>query len=120
MRVSVKGIPAEIFIPSTPPSRTSKTSLDDDEDDEDGVLSEQARFRIFFRILVVYMAQDPPRQKRIKTVLMDVTRRHRRGEDGYDCLLWSLNANLRQCVGETHWARAQKCFDTYCQRRGLV
>ena len=65
-------------------------------------------------------------QRRAKHAVATCIRRtksnHHQQQDDSDGmpLVDLLQQELRHCIGEVHWSRAQKCYHVYCAKQGLL
>lgn len=71
-----------------------------------------AKFILFVDALFRYleMSSTPDLVRRTRNVILDCTRRNRRGDVGYTPLSRIILIRVRQTVGTVHWERAQAFF----------
>ena len=80
-------------------------------------LTERARFFTFTKVLFRYLKKAQVDDRRAKLVVAKCVRQSQMGLS--PSLVAQLEQELRQCVGEVHWARATLCFNSYCSKLGL-
>lgn len=84
-------------------------------------LTERQRCLLFVQILLRYLAKVNlvSLRKRTKHVVTRCVREHRqRGMSSEEPLSESVEYEIRQCVGEVHYGRAQRGMTLYCNREG--
>lgn len=81
-------------------------------------LTERARFFAFTKVLFRYLKKAKVDDRRAKLVVAKCVRQSQMGLSS-SSLVAQLEQELRQCVGDVHWARATLCFNSYCSKLGL-
>lgn len=80
-------------------------------------LTERQNCLLFVKVLFRYLAPVKPLQKRVKLVVAKCIRRSQ--QDKSLSLVDMLELELRACIGEIHWSRAQKYYSDFCVKQGL-
>ena len=81
-------------------------------------LTERDRFLMFFKILLKYLSKSNVDARMAKLIVAKCIRENR--SSGYtNSLVDSASYELRRAIGDIHWYRANKCFDSYCSKLGV-
>mmetsp|Transcript_231 Transcript_231/g.477 ORF Transcript_231/g.477 Transcript_231/m.477 type:complete len:153 (+) Transcript_231:1250-1708(+) len=80
-------------------------------------LTERQSFLVFTKVLFKYLSKAKVDPKSAKLVVAKCIRENREGRSV--SLVDTLEMELRKCLGETHWHRANKCFHAYCAKLGV-
>ena len=85
------------------------------------LLSEQQMFLLFVKILLMYVrrTKDQTLRRRTVSIITECTQRNRQGDPAYTPLMEAVQQRLRDRLGYHHFASAKRCFDVYCERRGV-
>ena len=83
-------------------------------------LNERQHCLLFVKILMRYLAKVNlvPLRNRTKHVVAKCVHENRRGLSR-EPLVDTLEYEIRQCIGDVHWNRAQRGLAMYCTRQGL-
>eukprot|EP00977_Amphora_coffeiformis_P004259 scaffold898_cov168-Amphora_coffeaeformis.AAC.4 len=83
-------------------------------------LSDRQRCLLFVKILLKYLSKVNlvHLRNRTKHVVLRCVHENRRGMSS-DPLVDMLEYEIRQCIGDVHWNRAQRGLAMYCTRQGL-
>ena len=81
--------------------------------------TDRTNFVLFIKIFFKYIEKTNMEsiRRRVKAIIAECTYRNRHGDPEYIPLQDAIETRLRQCVGEIHWSRAQRCYDVYCARK---
>ena len=79
-------------------------------------LSERQSCLLFVKVLFRYLTQmnHASLQRRAKQVVARCIR-----QQASQPLAELVQSELRQCIGEIHWARARRFYQVYCRKQGL-
>ena len=93
----------------TPPNNCAGSHHDGDRN----------KFVLFIKIFFKYIEKTKMEsiRRRAKAIIAECTYRNRQRDPEYMPLQDAIERRLRQCVGEIHWSRAQRCYEVYCARR---
>lgn len=80
-------------------------------------LPERQQFLVFTKVLFKYLAKANVDPRHAKRVVAKCIRENREGRSA--SLVDTLEIELRKCLGELHWHRANKCFKAYCSKLGV-
>lgn len=81
------------------------------------IMSERQRFYMFTKVLFKYLKRANVDARYAKLVVAKCIRHNQNGESA--SLVGTLELELRQCIGEIHWLRANMCFEAFCRKAGL-
>ena len=73
------------------------------------------QFLIFTRILFKCLDDHPSSsiKRRVKTIIVECTKRNRAGDPDYHPLIDAVQARLRHIIGEVHWHKAEEYLVHY-------
>lgn len=74
------------------------------------------RFFTFTKVLFRYLQRAQVDDRPAKLVVAKCVRQSKLGLLPSSSLVTALARELRQCVGHVHWARATRCFHSYCTK----
>lgn len=105
--------PRGLSQPQTAPSSKPSTSH------QKNFLTSRQQCLLFIKVLLRYLAKADivPLQKRVKHVLAKCIRRNQ--QDKSTDLADLVEEEVRRCIGEIHWARAQRCYISVCAKQGF-
>ena len=118
---NVLGGPTIVIVPaSSSSSSTSSSSSSSSRPHAGRSLNERQRCLLFVRILLKYLSKVNlvTLRNRTKHVVARCVHENRRGLSR-EPLVDTLEYEIRQCVGDVHWNRAQRGLYMYCSRQGL-
>ena len=80
-------------------------------------MTERQRFYMFTKVLFRYLKKANLDVRYVKLVVAKCIRQSQNGISA--SLVETLERELRRCIGEVHWVRANMCFQAYCRKLGL-
>ena len=82
---------------------------------------QRAKFYLFIHALFEYLKiSSPYLVRQAKRVVMECTKRNRMGDPNFSPLTPALVFNVRRCIGEMHWFRANSFFRVYVRKQKLL
>jgi hypothetical protein len=82
---------------------------------------QRAKFIIFINALFKYLEIcSPDLVRQAKRVVMECTKRNRMGDPNFSPLKNAVVFNVRRCIGEMHWFRANCFFRAYVREQKLL
>eukprot|EP00977_Amphora_coffeiformis_P018818 scaffold6750_cov160-Amphora_coffeaeformis.AAC.2 len=80
------------------------------------LMTDRQRFYMFTKVLFKYLKKANVDVRYAKLVVAKCIRQSQNGVP--ISLVDTLERELRQCIGEIHWLRANQCFQAYCRKLG--